>query len=442
MLLVLPISKSDAHLTDAMVKAFQTFTPGNNHRLLVVSDPKAQEDASVLLGKLREYFSEAKQEVFSANNSYGWPRSCNYYFQQACHLVTKYAKANQGWLWMEMDSTPIASNWLTLIEQEYYRDSETAFQENRQVYRFLGAKERTILSKMGEFHDDGYHMAAVGVYPGDYAACPVMKSITGVDKHFSVHLKWYPLKGFNISPLIQSNRDTLNYRLEGDAIVSDSQANNPWDIHFNAPIGENTVLLHGCKDGSLINVISPARKVSIEILPPKASPAPAPVKYAKFGQPLPFSVDNQPINRPIGVQPQAAPQTVLETTKVEHPQLPKPTTVMKFGQFEASGAGKAHVQFDGVGNPASYSPPVIPAEITSSEVVTPPAIPVQVEPPVAPQSAPVIGEQAQAQVPAAPKRSKKDARKSAWTPERRAKQAEIFKARMAAKNSVPEPVTV
>lgn len=430
MLLVLPISKSDAYLTDALVKAFQTFTPGNNHRLLVVSDPKAQSEASILLGKLREYFSDAKQEVFSANNEYGWPRACNYYFQQTCYLAPRYVNANQGWLWMEMDSVPLAPNWLTLIEQEYYADNETAFQEKRPPRRFMGATERTILSKMGELNEEGVHMASVGVYPGDFVTCPVLKSLTAIDKHFSVHLKWYPLKGLNISPIIQSNRDTVNYRLEEGIIVSTSQANNPWDIHFNLPIGENVVLLHGCKDGSLINVIPADRKVNIEIRPPKVT-APKPVQYAKFGQPLPFAVDNRPINQPIaGTAPALSqPQNGLETTKIEHPQLPKPVTVMKFGQFEASGANKAHVQFDAVGNPIAYAPPVITSEAPQE---VPPSVP-------EPTPAPVIGEQAKPEPPPVPKRTKASARKNAWTPERRAKQAEIFKARMAAKKSLPEP---
>lgn len=438
MLLVVPISKSDAHLTDALVRAFQTFTPGNNHRLLVVSDPKAQADSSVLLGKLREYFTEAQQEVFSGDAQYDWPIACNYYFQQTAYLVNRHVSPTEGWMWMEMDSTPIAPNWLSIIEQEYYSDNTIAFQERRGMYRYMGATERTVTSKMGEKYEDGVHMAPVGVYPGDFAVqCPVLKSVAGVQQknHFSVHLKWYPIKGLNKTPLIQNNRETTNYREENGHIVCDSIARNVWQIHYNEPISENAVLVHGCKDGSLIGVIPHSRTVQIavrEVRPP-APPQIQPNQKQKIlvGRPNPIAQPRIP-NMPASGK--------LQSTPVVHTPLPQPAQIMKFGQLANSGANKSQSHFSETGE--AIAPPVevppslaIPAPAVLN-VGTPPPLPPVAEPPT-PEAAPVIVEQAKVV-----KRTKASARKNAWTPERRAKQAEIFKARMAAKNAAPEPAPV
>jgi hypothetical protein len=39
-----------------------------------------------------------------------------------------------------------------------------------------------------------------------------------------------------------------------------------WDIHFNNPINENAVLVHGCKDGSLINLLLDNKQNDMKIV--------------------------------------------------------------------------------------------------------------------------------------------------------------------------------
>jgi hypothetical protein len=55
--------------------------------------------------------------------------------------------------------------------------------------------------------------------------------------------------------LIQNNWRTTEYERQPDGrITCQSIANWAWDKHFNDPVRPDAVLLHGCKDGSLIEL--------------------------------------------------------------------------------------------------------------------------------------------------------------------------------------------
>lgn len=381
MLVVIPLVRPSAqcsvpNLIEAMERAFQKFSPGANHNLLVVAAPDARANAEILFNKLQKYFSNSATEILVMNHSHGWPRENNFYFQQACHLVAKYAKSNQGWLWMDLSCVPVSQNWATVLEQEYYLDIQTAHIEKREPYRFMGAIEETIKSSFGEKTVDGYHMASCGIYPGDFYNCPVLKSIHSVGNHFSAHLKWYPVKSLKITPFIQNNRDTGSYKLDGDGIQCESLANNAWDSHWNNPVGPNTVLLCGCLDGSLIDIVPADRAVEA--------------------------------TKPVQVEPPKS-EAVTSSQQI-HPAL-KPPVVRTLADLQ-KGNNRPVVKFD---------------EKTGMVITAP------VEEP------PVTEPETEKEHPI-PRSYRKKRRGGEWTPERRAKQAELLRQRIAAKKQSAEPV--
>ena len=414
MLVIVPVVSPDRscsipNLMDAMERACEKFSPGANHSLLIVCAPDAKQYGEVLLNKLQKYFSQSSMETFVANHALGWPRENNFYFQQSCYLLPKYVKPTQGFLYMELDCVPLTANWLTLLEQEYYADAQMAHAENRPIRRFLGAKEDTYKPSYGEKLIEGYNMVSSGIYPGDFHQCPVLKSLPSTPNYFPIHIKWYPIKGLSISPLIQNNRQTTNYREESSKIICDSLADNPWNAHWNEPIADTTVLLRGCLDGTLIDVVDASRVANVPER--KAVVIPAPQTYQQIAKATP--------------PPSMAAQQDIQQTIVTHEKLPPPV-VKKFGELVATSSRSAQVEFDDAGRSrpaAQEAAPIV--EVQEPVVVTPPK----------------VEEVAQAEAPKspAPRRSRRDARKNAWTPERRAKQAEIFKARMEAKRAAKQP---
>lgn len=275
MLLIIPVSRSDKQLIPNAEKAFELFPPGNGHSLLVVGSPNVAAEMGELSGLLSKYFTGSGAYLLDHDSFLGWPGACNYAFQQTCfHL-----RGQGPWLWFELDATPIKENWLSTIEEAYKSGSS----------RFMGCLERTYRGFNGELlseEDGGKHMAACGVYPPDAADTIVpLKGVSETDIPWWSFLQWYIAPFCSHTNLIQNNYKTENYRVEktitdqdgercylnGEKrvghflreIICDSCNNTAWDNHYNNRISHDAVLVHGCKDGSLLEMLTPQIKCQV-----------------------------------------------------------------------------------------------------------------------------------------------------------------------------------
>jgi hypothetical protein len=150
------------------------------------------------------------------------------------------------------------SNWLDIISDEYYSDTTKAVKEKREPAIYLGSRERVYEGRNGELLPEslaGQRMAPVGVYSKEICFSHVLNSLSMVNRHWTHVIQWYVVKRLKNSSLIQNNWRTKNYRHEDKNIVCDSDANLAWDIHWNKPVDEDAVLVHGCKDGSLFKLL-------------------------------------------------------------------------------------------------------------------------------------------------------------------------------------------
>jgi hypothetical protein len=187
----------------------------------------------------------------------GWPMSCNFYFQQLCRYISG-KKDIDSFMWFELDTTIMKNNWLDIISDEYYSDTTKAVKEKREPTIYLGSRERVYEGRNGELLPEslaGQRMAPVGVYSREICFSHVLNSLSMVNRHWTHVIQWYVVKRLKNSSLIQNNWRTKNYRHEDKNIVCDSDANLAWDVHWNKPVDEGAVLVHGCKDGSLFKLL-------------------------------------------------------------------------------------------------------------------------------------------------------------------------------------------
>lgn len=334
MFTVIPVSLADKHLLPTLHKALSSFPPGRGHDLLVVGSPNARTQLQEAVTLFSPFFRRTATHILHCDNAYGWPRACNHYFQLTCYHIGNYVEAHQGWLWLELDSTPLKIGWLDEIEAAYYSERKKSEQEHRPMRRYMGVRERTLKSYGGELMERsqaGDHMASVGVYPGDIASSvKVLSSMGSQDVHFPVHMRWYSNKSLNETSLIQNNRETSNYREEEGKIVCDSISRNAWDIHWNNPLSAQAVLLHGDKSGSLTELV--AKEIApIIVQPVSEEPEPAP-------KPEPPAL-SAIAERNLIEQKVMAEQTQSQAAPSQHPQLRKPAKVMTLGERMAAAAG-------------------------------------------------------------------------------------------------------
>lgn len=267
MKLVIPVSKSDRALIPNLYLAFDKFTISSKHDLVVVGSKDVESDALDISNTLKSKFSTSTVHIIP-NNNLGWPMACNHHWQNTCYFLNA-SKNNSPFLWFELDSTPVKDGWLDAIAVEYHKDTTTAVYEKRPARKFLGNKERNYEGKNGELLPEssaGNRMAPVGVYPPEICQAPTINSLNTTMRHWASVHQWYCVPSLIDSDLIQNNWRTKNYRKENEIIVCDSIANLAWDVHFNKPMGENAVLVHGCKDGSLIKLLLDNKQNDMKIV--------------------------------------------------------------------------------------------------------------------------------------------------------------------------------
>jgi hypothetical protein len=256
MKLTIPVSRHDRHLIPDLVKSLELFKPGEDHELIVFGSREVEQDVLELEKKIKHLFTLSETLIID-DTMLGWPMSCNFYFQQLCrHISGK--KDIDAFMWFELDTTIIKANWLDTITTEYYADTTQAIKEKRSPCIYLGTRERVYEGKNGELLPEslaGQRMAPVGVYSKEICLSPVLNSLSLTNRHWTHVIQWYVVKRLKNSQLIQNNWRTKNYRHEEKNIVCDSDANLAWSIHWNNPLNDKSVLLHGCKDSSLFKLL-------------------------------------------------------------------------------------------------------------------------------------------------------------------------------------------
>lgn len=255
MLLVIPVSLSDQKLLPGIEKAFEVFPPGSGHKILVIGSPNVASTVKETAQNLCGHFAgNASTYIFDLDCEMGWPGACNYHFQQAAwHIQSNY---DEPWLWFELDTTPMRSGWLDEIEQNVHRLKAEAQRDGKVPPRYFGASEPACLEYQGTLMPNaGLQMATVGVYPSNMDDVLSIRAISSTNIPWNTFLRWYFMAYFAELPLIQNNWQTAKYRVaENGDIECDSVARWAWNVHFNKPIGPKVALVHGCKDGTLLEV--------------------------------------------------------------------------------------------------------------------------------------------------------------------------------------------
>jgi hypothetical protein len=279
MLLVLPVSLADYKSLPTLERAFEMFPPGSGHKLLVVGSPNVSRQVRNAAQALSGHFSgNSSTYIFDLDCPLGWPTACNTYFQQVCFYLGSTGQ-DDSWLWFEIDSTPTRAGWLDEIENTVHFEKGNAQREGHNPPRYFGVKEPARLEYQGALAPDaGDQMAAVGVYPMNMDDVLSLRAISSTNIVWYTFLRWYVMPHFAGLPLIQNNWQTARYRRAPDGgLICESVAKWAWDIHFNKPIRSGAVLVHGCKDGTLLDCLMEG---------PVLEPVSEPTRAEKVGKAL------------------------------------------------------------------------------------------------------------------------------------------------------------
>jgi hypothetical protein len=249
MLLVLPVSQADLNLATKLAGHLALLGNLERHRLLMVGAYNTFADAAALKEQLAPLFASAELYVPESECEIGWPQSANHLWARTVRHLQRTGN-QEPWYWFEADNTPIREDWLDAVETEY----------NQAAKPFLGAVQPTRMldRNTGEFVKvDGEHVIGTCVYPADFSKRSLLWSYTRIDaapdvEPFDVYLRHEMRPNTAVSQLIHNNWRTKNYEIDSDGRIYCDPID---DLSVYGPVPTNAAVVHGCKDGSLIEAL-------------------------------------------------------------------------------------------------------------------------------------------------------------------------------------------
>ena len=259
MKLVIPVSRHDSKRLHKCVDLLLHSGGFSDHSLLIYHTPAAKNEAHEALERLSDRFAASAiaehlyEPEFGPN---GKEAEANVIFYGAVMHLGKMGN-QEPFLWFEVDSAFIQAGALNSIEREYRI-------KNRP---FLGPLVPFAFTRDGKLHisEDEQVMMSCGVYPANLSDHPDSRPL-GIDLGkqpprnpaipFDVYLRGVQrTAGWANSELINDQWNTGNYRRDAGNLVCDP-------LPFPRPVRErggivpkSAVMVHGCKDDSLYNVI-------------------------------------------------------------------------------------------------------------------------------------------------------------------------------------------
>lgn len=279
MLVVIPLSASDAHLIPDFAAAMQHFGPYRSHEAVIMPSEAVLTEAENLKNLLATSFPLISI-VPARYQGQGWPLAPNRHFRE-CALWVQNNRQGKPWYFFELDNTPTGKGWLNTLEALHTESGKP----------YMGAVVPTRIIRQTSagpvYMTEGRHMVGTGIYPWNaYGRSIILKTC-------DVQYVWSdsPLKPFDVqmaqeiephvmaTNLIAHRWRTVNYRYDGDRLVCDDQPGNPPGTSHAAPVPAEALVVHGCRDGSLARLITdgdPAivHAVTFEKSWPEPSPSP------------------------------------------------------------------------------------------------------------------------------------------------------------------------
>jgi len=250
MLIVFPICEKEVPLAEKLCSHVARLGGVGSRAALVVGTKSTQGKLDKVVETLATCFGSVSTHILESEDESGWPRSANHLFTATAAYLDSI-KNQHPWYYFEADNTPLVAGWADQVEEEY-RLSQKPFMGAVQPAKIRDAKTGEELGTDGEF------IIGSAVYPADFTRRSIIWRYLS-DVPWDVHMRWEIRPNACASNRIFSNWRSVGYSRSADGrIVCDPLD----DRSVTDPIPETAVVVHGCKDGSLIDLLSepPAKK--------------------------------------------------------------------------------------------------------------------------------------------------------------------------------------
>jgi hypothetical protein len=280
MILVFPVSHVDLHIALPLAKWLRKLGPYPRHEaLLCWSSELTPEQREPIAVEFRQMGWKEPAKAFTAQvTEQSWPEAPNQIFRQCANIIEADPQLRKVWYFFEADNVPLKAGWMDALADEYNQDLSRPF---------LGYIDTTWerMDSTGQLNKIGNHLSGTALYP------PM------ISQHTHNHLDC--LNAFDLAiaqdvvpkarhtKLIHNNWNSFNYRWESRdgkrQLVSDIRnlRAQQFGEAINRPVSEEALVVHGCKDTSLLDLLQAPEKVAEVVIPeavviPELPPEPDP----------------------------------------------------------------------------------------------------------------------------------------------------------------------
>lgn len=255
MILTIPVSSADFKLLPTLSKILAKFGPYAGYKAVVVPAREVENEAKKFVAEITPLFTSVDIHVVDLNIT-GWPLAANRHFREvANHVSAKYP--GDAWYFFEADNTPISADWLLKLDREFSSSGKAFMGKIVPTRGWTWNTEGKRIQAMGP-----PHMVGTGIYHPSFAKKSVKLNTvdrvmpwSGPPEPFDLALRDEVIPFAHNTSLIQHNWQTQNYRIDqGNLICDDTPSVTEGTSHAETWDGES-VIIHGCKDGSLANLI-------------------------------------------------------------------------------------------------------------------------------------------------------------------------------------------
>ena len=356
MKIAIPVSAHDKHLLPDLVDCLLKLGGLEERPIVFFPTPAAKDTAYEAAERLG-----AETHVLTQDFDGGAPVACNRHFASAVFALGQMGNTDP-FLWMELDMLPVKPRWADKLFEDY-RMGGTPFR---------GVLVQTPFNEHGKivFRDNDQMMMGTGIYPPnmerDERIKPLLLDLAkpvsmNPQEPFDVYLRW-PIRNIGVShtELIADMWATRNYRSTTEGIVCESVKHDRVVRERSGLVSPKAVLVHGCKDGSLADIVlgrghtMPSVAKALDV-PPMVAPDPVPSEVdgddtfwgededEKPTEIIPMTAPEPPVHTvtkaPGPETKPSAPIDLPEEVKVKAPE-PKPAKKITRADIEAALGGK------------------------------------------------------------------------------------------------------
>jgi len=258
--IAIPVSNHDKHLLPTFVKVLQHFGGLEEATLCFFTTPSAKAEVHEAAAALN-----ANVHTFEVDFAGGWPVASGAQFAATVFTIPSIGW-NGPWLWMELDMLPVKRGWIQAIRNGYALCGSP----------FMGNVVPTAWVEEGKLvvKEDDLMMMGCGVYPAnmnrDQRFRPLLSDLVKpADQNPHTPFDFYlrhamSQAGIANTTLIADMWQTCEYKKTAKGITCKPVPLDKPRRERGGLVPPEAVLVHGCKDGTLAELLLGAAEKAIK----------------------------------------------------------------------------------------------------------------------------------------------------------------------------------